>query len=411
MKLCLLIPLFLLFLLIPVCTTLDTTQAVISPNEPDYWPTDEWRTSSPESHGVNSQILDQLFDHLHSHEFSYNSFIVVRHGYIIFETYPSSIYDQDRIHFLASVTKSVTAGLLGIAVDQGYIGSIHDSILGYFPNRSISNPSPLKDAMTIRDLLTMKTGLQWDESSYSYDDPRNSFVQWVNSQDGIQFILDLPMACAPDRKWFYNTGASSILSALINLTSGQTTLDFARDHLFHPLGITQYAWESDAQGINYGGFGLSLLPRDMAKYGFLYLHKGRWDDQQIVSENWVVESTYTHTVFFHGYGYGYHWITYPALNGYAAFGAGGQGIFVIPKYDLVIVVTAEEPNGVPFLNLILSYVLPSLTDAESRLIVTWIISWMLTLTIGITVLLCYVYLSKRTRSNSLIKPNQTQEVS
>jgi CubicO group peptidase (beta-lactamase class C family) len=365
--------------------------------EPDYWPTESWQTSSPETQGMNSQILDQLFQHLHSFEFCYNSFLVIRHGYIVFEAYPNPVYDQDTIHFLASVTKSFTAGIFGIAVDQGLIGGIHDSLLGYFPNRSIANPSPLKDSITIRDLLTMKTGLQWDEGSYAYDDPRNSFVQWMSSDDGVQFVLDLPMVCAPNIKWYYNTGASSMLSALISVTSGGTTLDFAQEYLFNPLGIKRYSWSADSHGINYGGFGLSLLPRDMAKYGFLYLQNGRWEDQQIISASWIAESTYTYTLFYPGHGYGYHWITYPALNGYAAFGAGGQGIFVIPKYDLVIVVTAEEPGGVPFLNLILNYVLPSLTDAEVSPVILWIFGWFLTLTFVLLITLIYVFYFKRKR--------------
>ncbi len=332
---------------------------------------------------------------LHSVQICYNSFIVVRHGYIVFESYPNPVYDQDTLHFIASVTKSVTAGLFGIAVDHGYIGSIQDSVLGYFPNRTFDNPSSWKESMIIRDLLTMKTGLQWDEGSYSYDDPRNSFVQWFASEDRVQFFLDLPMASAPDQRWYYNTGASSMLTTLITRTTGQTALEFAAENLFQPLGISRYYWESDTQGSNYGGFGMELLPRDMAKYGFLYLHKGRWEDQQVISTDWIAKSTSTHTSFWPGYGYGYHWITFPFIGGYAAFGAGGQGIFVIPKYDLVIVVTAEQPEGVPFVALILSYVLPSLIDSESNPTLVLQLGWMLTLPVGITISLPCVYLIKR----------------
>jgi CubicO group peptidase (beta-lactamase class C family) len=337
-----------------------------NPREPGYWPTNGWRFASPESQGMDSRLLDQLEAKLNSYDMCYNAFLVVRHGYIVFETYPSPVYDENQLHFAASVTKSFTAGVFGIAVDKGYIGSIHDPVLSYFPNRTVANPSPWKDMMTVRDLLTMKTGLQWDEGTYSYDDLRNSFVQWIQSEDGVQFVLDLPMAYAPNWKWYYNTGASSILSALITITSGDNMQDFAAEHLFQPLGITRHYWENDRHGINYGGFGLSLLPRDMAKYGFLHLHNGRWDQQQIISEEWVTESTRMHTLFCPGYGYGYHWISYPILGAYAAFGAGGQGICVIPQDDLVVVVTAEEPEGVPFLNLIKDFVLPSIFDSVSR---------------------------------------------
>jgi CubicO group peptidase (beta-lactamase class C family) len=358
---------------------------------------------------MNSHVLDQLHDELHSLELFYNSFIVVRHGYIVFETYPSPVYDQDRLHFLASVTKSVTAGVFGIAVDQGYIGSVHDSVLGYFPNRTFANPSPLKDSMTVRDLLTMKTGLQWDEGAFSYDDPRNSFVQWILSPDPVQHFLDLPMACPPDRRWYYNTGASSMLSTLITVTTGETAHDFAREWLLQPLGITRSIWEADMDGINYGGFGLTLLPRDMAKYGLLYLQNGRWEDQQIISAEWITESSSTHTVFYQGYGYGYHWITFPAFNGFAAFGAGGQGIFVIPKYDLVIIVTAEQPEGVPFVDLITNYVIPSLYDAEP-VPISWKLGWILTLALGVTIPLVYVYWFNRRQRVAEAEPNGTREI-
>ncbi|MFX1403808.1 MAG: serine hydrolase domain-containing protein [Promethearchaeota archaeon] len=354
-----------LFFLIPVSAALPSSNLNGTPSEPDYWPTDGWLFASPESQGMDSRLLDLLDAKLNSYELCYNAFLVVHHGYIVFETYPNPAYDENQLHFLASVTKSVTAGIFGIAVDEGYIGNIQDPVLAYFPNRTVANPNPLKDMIAVRDLLTMKTGLQWDEGTYSYDDSRNSFVQWIQSEDSVQFFLDLPMECAPNWKWYYNTGASSMLSTLITVTSGESMHHFAAEHLFQPLGITRHYWESDRQGINYGGFGLSLLPRDMAKYGFLYLHKGRWEQQQVISEEWVVESTQMHTMFCPGYGYGYHWIIYPIIGAYAAFGAGGQGICVIPQHDLVIVVTAEEPDGVPFLNLVKDYVLSSLSDSAS----------------------------------------------
>ncbi len=391
------VPFVLIFLFIPFTEPSPFSQHCSGLLEPDYWPTYGWRTSSPEAQGMKSQLLDQLELELHGFEICYNSFIVVRHGYIVFESYPNPVYNQDTLHFLASVTKSVTAGLFGIAVDQGFIGSIQDSVLGYFSNRTFANSSSLKDMMVVRDLLTMKTGLQWDEGSFSYDDPRNSFVQWYASEDRVQFFLDLPMVLAPDQRWYYNTGASSMLTTLITLTTGQTALDFAAEHLFQPLGISQCFWESDTEGSNYGGFGMDLLPRDMAKYGFLYLHNGRWNDQQVISAEWVAESTSTHTTFWPGYGYGYHWITFPLIGGYAAFGAGGQGIFVIPKYDLVIVVTAEQPEGVPFVPLILRYILPSLNDAESSPLSQWQLGWLLTLPVSILISLTCVYLIKRKR--------------
>jgi CubicO group peptidase (beta-lactamase class C family) len=340
-----------------------------------------------------------MMDTIHELDLNVQSFLLIRHGYIIFEEYPDPWYHEDRIHFLASVTKSFMAGLIGIALDQGYIGSLSDRVIDYFSDRTIANFDTLKEMMTIRDLLTMKTGMLWDEGSYSYWDSRNSFVQMENSDDWVQFVLDRPMALLPDRKWYYNTGASHLLSALINQTTGNSTLSFAREHLFTPLGIEQSAWRTDPQGINPGGFGLDLTPRDTAKYAFLYLHQGMWDGEQIISSNYVLESTHTHTMLVYGNGYGYHWITYPLFNAFAAFGAGGQGIFVFPDYDLIAIVNAEENVGIPFTELILNFVLPSLTDVPSAAFIPWKLGFVLVLVLGLILPLVFVYGFKRRQRN------------
>lgn len=366
---------------------------------PDYWPTDDWLVSTPEEQGMRSELLTQMMDTIHELDLNVQSFLLIRHGYIIFEEYPDPWYHENRTHFLASVTKSFMAGLIGIALDKGYIASLSDRVIDYFSDRTIANVVPLKEMMTIRDLLTMKTGMLWDEGSYSYWDSRNSFVQMENSDDWVQFVLDCPMARFPNQKWYYNTGASHLLSALINQTTGNSTLSFAREHLFTPLGIDQSAWRTDPQGINPGGFGLDLTPRDTAKYAFLHLHQGMWDGEQIISSSWIAESTQTHTMLVYGNGYGYHWITYPLFNAYAAFGAGGQGIFVFPDYDLIAIVNAEEPVGIPFTELLLHFVLPSLTDVESAAFFPWKTGFVFVLVLGLFVPLVYLYGFKRRQRN------------
>jgi CubicO group peptidase (beta-lactamase class C family) len=389
---------FSLLVVAPIHFTDTQLSSAKTVTEPDYWPTDGWRVSTPEEHGMRSEVLAQIMPTYDELDLNVQSFLLVRHGYIVFEEYPDPWYQEDRPHFLASVTKSFTAGLIGIALDHGYISSLSDRVIDCFSDRTIANLSALKEMMTVRDLLTMKTGMQWDEGSYSYWDTRNSFVQMENSDDWVQFILDRPMETFPDRKWYYNTGASHLLSALINQTAGNSTLAFAREHLFEPLGMGRSYWATDPQGINPGGYGLSLTPRDMAKYAFLYLHQGEWEGDQIISADWVVESTLTHTMLVPGNGYGYHWITFPQFNAYAAFGAGGQGICVFPDYDLIAIITAEEALGLPFMEILLNYVLPSLTDVPSAPC-PWKAGFVLMIALGLSIPIVYVYGFKRRQHN------------
>ncbi|MFX1476429.1 MAG: serine hydrolase domain-containing protein, partial [Promethearchaeota archaeon] len=158
---------------------------------PDYWPTTGWRTSTPEMQGMNSSRLQEMKDYLEAQALDLHSVLVTRNGYIVYEDYPSPDYDVDDIHILHSVTKSFTSCLIGIAIDEGYIGSIYDTVLSYFPDRTIQNLNAYKQAMTIRHLLTMTAGYNWDEWTYPYTDPRNDLHQMIVSGDCTQFMLDL----------------------------------------------------------------------------------------------------------------------------------------------------------------------------------------------------------------------------
>lgn len=334
--------------------------------EPDYWPTNGWRTSDPEEQGMNSTLLDEMTTFIENGvetlSWALHSFLVIRNGYIVYEYY-SHPYNESTLHYLASATKTFASALIGIALDEGIIGSINDTVVDIFDDRTIVNMDDRKQAMTIRHLLTMTPGLQWDNN--------NGYVDMINSPDWVQHVLDLPMTDNPGETWTYNSGASHLLSAIIQQLSGTTTLAFAENRLFEPLGINQYTWETDPQGIPSGGAGMELAPRNMAKLGLLHLENGQWDGQQLLPEDFVAASgeIQSHlTTDQDGNpvsGYGYQTWIYPLLYAYGARGSGGQRILVVPDHELVIVTTGSDAQLVPLAHLLIDYVYASIYQSPS----------------------------------------------
>lgn len=307
---------------------------------PDYWPTDGWRFSTPEEQGMDSNRLQNMIDYIESNSITIHSLIVLRHGYIVLEKYPTSEYNENMTHLLYSVTKSFTSSLIGIAIDKGYIDNVSQGVLDFFPNRTIGNLDERKERMRLEHLLTMRSGMEWDEWSAPFTSPQNDVWHLYAGPDGLQYALNLSMVAEPGSVWHYNTGVSHILSGIIQETTGMRTLEFANEHLFGPLGIHNVIWRTDRQGVNQGGFDLRLRPRDMAKFGLLFLNNGTWDSEQIVSADWVAISTSTITQLNNNQGYGYQWWTLPTIGVYFAAGLYGQFIFVVPEHDLVVVFTS-----------------------------------------------------------------------
>ena len=206
---------------------------------------------------------------------------------------------------------------------------------------TFSNVDERKEQMTVDDLLTMQSGLPWDETSAPFSSPANDVWQLnFNSSGGVQFTLDQPMEHNPGEYFHYNTGASHVLSGIVQAATGMTSLEFAAENLFSPLGISPYYWPHDMKGVTFGGFDLQLRPLDMAKFGYLFLNKGSWDGEQIVSEDWVTESTTTVTTLSTSSGYARQWWTMPDRDVFYTAGLYGQYIFVSPKNDLVAVFTS-----------------------------------------------------------------------
>jgi CubicO group peptidase (beta-lactamase class C family) len=336
-------------------TVVATPTAAPAPIGPDYWPTDGWRTSTPEEQGMDSELLVEAMDYLQEQKgFNIHSLLIIRNGYVVTDSYFYPFAQSRSLHDLASATKSFTSSLIGIAINRGYIESVEQHVLDFFPERSVANIDANKEAMTLEDPLTMSSGLEC-----SHSPPDKTTHEMMDSPDWVQFALDLPMAVEPGSRWVYCGPDSHLLSAIIQETSGMNAQAFAQQHLFGPLGISDAIWSSDPQGYSHGWSNMILTPHDMAKLGYLYLHEGEWDGQQLLSADWVAAATSPLDSLV----YGYQWWLYP--SGYYADGAGGQRIFVFPDLDMVVVTTGGHGgNQYGVLGTLLnSYILPAAESA------------------------------------------------
>ncbi|MFW9968184.1 MAG: serine hydrolase domain-containing protein [Candidatus Thorarchaeota archaeon] len=353
---------FLIPLLLVSTGLLQSPAFAIAQVTRDYWPTEDWRTSLPEEQGVNGSKLESAADFIIDSGARVRSMLVIYNGYLIFERYfMPALYDVDDTHIIYSCTKSVTSSLIGIAIDKGYIDNTSQLLVDFFPDVYIDNLDSRKESITLEHVLTMTSGLEWDEESY--DEP-NDYFGMTNSENWVQYVLNKTMVADPGTTFYYNTGGSHLLSAIINRTTGMSTLDFASEHLFGPLGITAHPWVFDPQGIYFGGSALALRPRDMAKFGYLFLNQGEWDGEQIVSPDWIATSTDSHVTIYGGtFSYGYQWWINSPSGYYSARGYQGQLIFVVPEEDLVVVFTSDMDEVVISTDAILeTYIIPAVQD-------------------------------------------------
>jgi CubicO group peptidase (beta-lactamase class C family) len=292
----------------------------------------------PEEQGMDAAVLEEMLQFIDDASLPIDSLIIVRHGYIVLELYPNPRYGPGNLHILYSTTKSVTSALIGIAIQEGFIRNVDQKVVAFFPGREIANLDARKRALTLEHLLTMSSGLEWQGP----DDLLHTWGQGLRSGNPVRFILNQPMVYDPGSVWYYNGGCSHLLSAILTETTGRSTLSFAREFLFNPLGISKVIWPRDPQGNYFGGQDIWLTPRDMAKFGYLFLHNGEWDGRQIIPAEWVAQSSETAFTLGPGQGYGYQWWTYPELGVYYAAGAYEQRIFVAPARDLVVVLTSDN---------------------------------------------------------------------
>ena len=308
--------------------------------EGEYWPTVQWRTCTPEAVGMDSETLREMNEDivlLLKLHIDFHSVIIIRKGYIVAEQYYSEDYGVDSLHRIYSCTKSITSAALGIAIEERYLNHVGQSLLSFFPEYSPENPEG-KENITLKHMLTMSAGFDWHEMDFPYSDDQNTYNSWVTSNDRIKFLLDRPLSDFPGSRFNYNTGISHALSAVIQKQTGTRTDSFTVSRIFDPLGISDYYWHIDPNGIANGGSGVWLKPRDLAKIGLLYMNNGKWDQNQVVPQNWVAESLGKHILrgdipdFYYGYQW---WVHKDGL--YAAVGYGGQVLMLIPDLELIMI--------------------------------------------------------------------------
>ena len=308
--------------------------------------------STPESQGVSSDRIRAFVEAADQHVDTMHSFMLVRHGHVLAEGWWSP-EAADKPHILWSLSKSFTSTAVGLAVAEGKL-DMDDKVLDFFPDDAPANPSANLKAMRVRDLLTMSTG----------HDP----VPRLTAADvWTKKFLAEPVPHEPGSTFLYNTPATYMQSALVQKVTGQTVLDYLTPRLFEPLGIKKPTWDTGPQGISIGGYGLCLCTEDIAKFGQLYLQKGRWNGEQLVPAEWIAAATSKQVEndkapsgrnpdWRQGYGFQFWRCRHGAYRG---DGKDGQFCIVLPQQDAVFAITAKTGNLQGQLDLVWEHLLPA----------------------------------------------------
>jgi CubicO group peptidase (beta-lactamase class C family) len=325
-------------------------------------------------------------------EHNIHSLLIVKDGKLVFEEYFSGDkfnlarftgetgFDRNDTHNLCSVTKSFTSALIGIAIDKGFIESVDQEIYSFFPEYSdLFNSAPEKRNISIRDLITMTSGIDWDDETYSYFDPRNDMYQLFNSSDPIRYILSKDINITPGTFFKYSNCNSNLLGEIIRKASLERLDEFSENYLFSKLQITDFEWQMLPKNVVFASGDLRLRPRDMAKFGFLFLNEGIWKSERILSQDWIETSTRMTIDLSGGQydvewadGYGYHWWQWVSIYGvdypaYFASGWGGQWIIISQRYNTVVTSTAGNyytDEIMPIQSIIVNYIIPSISNAS-----------------------------------------------
>ncbi|MCL6088012.1 MAG: beta-lactamase family protein, partial [Actinobacteria bacterium] len=327
---------------------------------------DGWDVADLDEKGVNKEMLSDLIVQIKKGKYqNIHSIVIVKEGKLVFEEYFGgygfSLYgdkfrgtyidfNADITHDLASVTKIITATLAGIAIDNDFIKSVNEKIIDFFPEYSKLFDKE-KSKITVENLLTMTSGLKWNEMD-AYSSDENDYSKLYSSADPIEYLLSKPMANKPGTKWYYSSGDVTLLGEIIYKATGKKVDDFSREYLFDPLGITNAYWLYMKNNIVSTAGGLMMRPRDMAKIGYLYLNNGKWLDKQILSEDWIKASTRGFIQVpegewtdWHGHESGYQWflrtddVNSIKVDSLVRTGWGGQRIIAYPGLNTVVVLT------------------------------------------------------------------------
>ena len=362
------IPMLLLFSLLASCQTTQTEPEYSLAEIENYsYKTpvqlaDGWETAKPEPQDISLVKLEDGVRAIMRGEYPrIHSILIAYQGKLIFEEYfPGYTYEGERTdydhttpHGLGSIAKSLTSLVFGIAYDQGYIEDIDSGILTWYPEYYRPDRAQ-KEAITIHHLLTMQSGLEWNEHSVSYNSRFNDMNRLIRSTNPVDFVLKKKLVDEPGTHFTYNCGCTNLLGDIIYRSTDQSIDEFAKENLFKPLGINNVQWFIFHPDRIIAGPRIDLLPRDLLKIGQLIMQNGMWEDNQIISEEWLSKVFYPSvSIDEWNVDYGFQWwlprVIHPGtqklLEPYMAGGRGGQWLMVYPEQNCILVMTGGNYNS------------------------------------------------------------------
>ena len=360
-----------------LCGLLSAVAITESTSTQTQWPTERWATSSPAAEGFSPERLAGFDAEIAAGKYGFiDNMLVIRHGQIVYDRTYSHDYDKiygreaaargplnahdptgpynyfnpwwhpfyqrGDLHSMQSVTKTVTSVVIGVATARKEFPALETPVMKFFDAATVKNLDARKRKITIRHLLTMTAGMEWNED-LPYADPNNTCVLMEASYDWIRFTIDRPMAHEPGTTFQYNSGATQLLSYIFRAATGTDIEEYAVRHLFAPLGIQRYFWKRSPSGLVDTEGGLYLRAHDAAKIAYLFLKNGVWNGQAIVQPEWVQASLAPSIAVADGVKYGFKWWLYPYGNegrmAWGGSGLGGQRPIAIPEYDVIVVFT------------------------------------------------------------------------
>ena len=318
--------------------------------------------ASPSAEGFDASLLNKIDTAVSNGTFpNIHSVLIAKNDKLVFEKYwPGKdevwavdkgivLHSRDSLHDIRSISKSIVSACFGILLQQGKIKSVNQKIFDFFPEYA-KQDTGLKSLLTIEHLLTMTSGLKWNED-IPYDNPENSEIQMIRATDAVGYVLSQPMDFPPGKVWKYNGGTTQLLAAILQKTTGKRIDSFANEFLFQPLGIPRFEWvKYPGTELPAAASGLRLRSVDLLNFGLLYMNGGQWNNKQIIPAQWVIDSHTLHIANKEGGGYGYQfWLWTDSIMNkpvplVVCVGNGDQRVFMNKENGLVVVITAGNYN-------------------------------------------------------------------